>query len=319
MQPKISVIVPVYNVERYVVRCMNSILNQTYANIEVIAIDDGSTDDSGRILDELAKADDRLVVVHQKNAGLVMVREKGIELATGDYVGFVDGDDAVDADMYERLLNNLLEADADISHCGLAVCREHGAREPHYGTGKKMVQSSADALRDLLQGVIFEPSLCNKLYRRSLLADSCLDPSIQSNEDLLRNYVLFSRAKTIVYEDFCGYQYWNRQNSMSNDKHVVRRVQQIIRARKCIVDHANDDARPYAIQTWLSAVIHAVNSLTFDQSKEAVETCKACRAALWQNRDKIKLLIPRQQVAAWSIILSKHAHRGLYRIYQKRS
>ena len=268
MQPKITVIVPAYNVEQYISRCINSILGQSHRNLEVIAIDDGSTDRTGFMLDEIAKIDNRLTVVHQKNAGLVMVREKGIAMATGDFVGFVDGDDAVDPDMYERLLNNLLKTDSDISHCGLRVYWDDNTTELHYGTGTRLVQSSANALRDLLQGVIFDPSLCNKLYRRDLLSDSCLDLSIQSNEDLLRNFVLFSRAEKIVYEDFCGYQYWSRKNSMSNDAHAVHRALQIIRARKCIVDHAVAEVHLYAIQAWLSAVVNAVNTLTSSRGQK---------------------------------------------------
>lgn len=319
MQPKITIIVSAYNVEQYIDKCINSILKQTFSCLEIIAIDDGSSDATGDILDELAKKDGRLIVVHQANAGLVMVREKGIAMATGDFVGFVDGDDAVDSDMYERLLSNLLEADADISHCGLRVYWDDSTTELHYGTGKKMVQSSSDALRDLLQGEIFDSSLCNKLYRRELLSDSCLDLSIQSNEDLLRNFVLFSRAEKIVYEDFCGYQYWSRKNSMSNDAHVVRRALQIIRARKCIADHAAAEVHSYAIQAWLSAVVNAVNILTFVPGAEAEAACRECRAMLRANRSEIKLLIRRQQLAAWLIILSLRVHRSVYRIYRNRS
>lgn len=319
MQPKITVIVPAYNVEQYILRCINSILEQSHRNLEVIAIDDGSTDRTGLILDEIAKIDNRLTVVHQKNAGLVMVREKGIAMATGDFVGFVDGDDAVDPDMYERLLNNLLKTDSDISHCGLRVYWDDNTTELHYGTGKRMVQSSADALRDLLQGVIFDSSLCNKMYRRELLSDSCLDLSIQSNEDLLRNFVLFSRAEKIVFEDFCGYQYWSRKNSMSNDAHVVRRALQIIRVRKCIADHAVAEVHSYAIQAWLSAVVNAVNILTFVPGAEAEAACRECRAMLRANHSEIKLLIRRQQLAAWLIILSLRVHRSVYRIYRNRS
>lgn len=319
MRPKITIIVPSYNAEQYIERCIASILNQTFPNLEVIAIDDGSSDGTGAILDLLAQQDDRLRVVHQENAGLVMVREKGIALATGDYVGFVDCDDAVDPDFYERLLNNLLQANADISHCGLRVYWDDNTTELHYGTGRKMVQSSADALRDLLQGEIFDSSLCNKLYRRELLKDSCLDVSIQNNEDLLRNFVLFSRAKSIVYEDFCGYQYWSRRNSMSNDSRVINRMQQVIRARKCIADHAPDEVKPYAVQTWLCAVVNAVNTLTFLKEEAAAAVCKTCRDTLRSNRSRIKYLIRRQQLAAWLIILSPGIHRAVYRIYQKRS
>ena len=318
MQPKITVIVPAYNVEQYIERCITSIFNQTFGHLEILAIDDGSTDATGSLLDDLAKKDRRLTVIHQKNTGLVMVREKGIAMATGDYIGFVDGDDAIDPDMYKRLLGNLLATGADISHCGLRVYWDDHTIEPHYGTGNKMVQSPADALRDLLEGKIFDSSLCNKLYRRELLPNSCIDTSIQSNEDLLRNFVLFSRARSIVYEDFCGYQYWSRQNSMSNDSHVVRRAQQVIRARGCIVHHALDDAKPYAIQAWLSSVVNAVNLLIFVPGEDSAAACKACRDILRSNTGNIKLLIPRQQLAAYLIIFAPWLHKIVYKLYSGR-
>ena len=106
---------------------------------------------------------------------------------------------------------------------------------------------------------------------------------------------------------------------MSNDAHVVRRALQIIRARKCIADHAVAEVHSYAIQAWLSAVVNAVNILTFVPGAEAEAACRECRATLLANRSQIKLLIRRQQLAAWLIILSLRVHRGVYRIYRNRS
>lgn len=319
MHPTITVIVPAYNVEGYIERCIRSIFAQTCRHLEIIAIDDGSTDATGAILDSLAREDSRLQVVHQENAGLVAVRERGIALASGDYVGFVDGDDAVDPDFYGRLLDNLLETGADISHCGLRVYWDDGTTEDHYGTGQKLVHSTDEALTELLRGRIFESSLCNKLYRRDLLPDSCLDMTVQSNEDMLRNFVLFSRAKTAVYEDFCGYQYWSRKNSMSNDAHAVRRARQVIRARRCIADHAAPAVKQEALRAWLSSVVNAVNILTFLPGAEAAEACRECRDTLRANRGLVKYLIRRQQLAARLILVSLGLHRAVYRIYRKRS
>lgn len=318
MQPKITIIIPAYNVEQYIERCITSVLNQTFHFLEVIVIDDGSSDATGTILDELAKKDSRLVVIHQANAGLVMVREKGIALASGDYVGFVDGDDAVDPDMYERLLRNAIETEADISHCGLCVYWDEVTTEPHYGTGKKMVQSSAEALRDLLQGVIFDVSLCNKLYRRELLTESCLDVSVQSNEDLLRNFVLFSRAKSIVYEDFCGYQYWSRENSMSNDAKVVQRNRQVIKVRRIIAEHASEEIYPYAKRLLLSTYVGAINQNYHSSDPQMQALCKECRAELKKEKKNIPYLIRRQQIAAYLIMYAPWLHRWVYKIYDSR-
>ena len=115
---KISIIVPIYNIEKYLPRCLDSILAQTYKNLEVILVDDGSVDNSGMIADKYARNDQRINVIHQVNKGVSAARNAGLDLATGDYIGFVDGDDYIEKDMYERLLFNAIKYKADISHCG---------------------------------------------------------------------------------------------------------------------------------------------------------------------------------------------------------
>ena len=118
MDEKISVIVPVYNVEQYLERCVDSIINQTYKNLEIILVNDGSTDNSGKLCDELAKRDDRIRVIHKENGGLSDARNTGIEEAEADLIGFIDSDDYIDENMYELLIDNLRETNADLSMCG---------------------------------------------------------------------------------------------------------------------------------------------------------------------------------------------------------
>lgn len=316
MDNLISVIVPAYNIAPWLPRCLDSILAQTYKNLEVIVIDDGSTDETSQIIDEYAIKDSRIVAVHQKNAGLVSVREKGIELASGDWIGFVDGDDAIDPDMYERLLSNALKYHADISHCGVRFCFPDGREEQHYGTLKIKVQSNYDGLKDLLEGEFIEPGLWNKLYKSSLMADSCLDKTILNNEDLLRNFVLFGRAKKSVYEDFCGYQYYQREGSMSKDNSKILRIEShIIRARRLIVDHSTEDIYPFAMRTWLSSIVNAINTLTYSNEPEIKQYCQECREVLRKERSHLHYLIKRQQLAARLILFSPALHRMVYRIY----
>ena len=118
MDDLISVIVPVYNVEKYVKKCVDSIIAQTYRNLEIILVDDGSTDSSGRICDELASIDKRIIVIHKPNGGLSDARNAGISIARGKYLGFVDGDDLIHPQTYEILLTNALKCDAEISEGG---------------------------------------------------------------------------------------------------------------------------------------------------------------------------------------------------------
>ena len=219
---KISIIVPVYNLEAYIEATLNSIIRQTCRDLEIIVVDDGSSDGTPEILDRYASLYPAVKVVRQRNEGVSAARLTGVKHAAGEFVGFVDGDDLIDPDMYERLLANALKYNADISHCGYRLVKED-AVEFFYNTGEFFVQNRFDGLIELLEGVRIEPSLCNKLFRRRLFDDlpRQMDLTVKNNEDLLMNYYLFSEAEVSVYEDFCPYQYIARRSSAS--KHTVDR------------------------------------------------------------------------------------------------
>ena len=118
MEKTISVIVPIYNVEKYLDRCLKSIINQTYKNLEIILIDDGSPDNCGTICDEYAKKDNRIKVVHKDNGGLVKARNTGLDIATGEYISFIDPDDWIELNMYEEMIKIADETNTDIVRCG---------------------------------------------------------------------------------------------------------------------------------------------------------------------------------------------------------
>ena len=313
----ITVIVPAYNVEKYLSYCLDSVLEQSYKKLQVIVIDDGSTDTTPQIVDDYANKDKRIVAVHQRNSGLVEVRNRGIQLAIGKYITFVDSDDVIQCNMYEKLLSNAIKYNADISHCGMMFRFADGYDEPHYATDKIVVQDHFTGLKDLLEGKFIEPSLCNKLYKASILKDSCLDNEILNNEDLLRNFVAFNRAQKSVYEDFCGYLYYQRDGSMSkNKKRIVEINRQISKARKIIVERCDKEIYPYAMQTWLSSLINGVNALAWSDDADAKRYCKECRAILKKEVKRFGFLIKRQQLAAWLIVISPVLHKMVYRIYK---
>ena len=116
---KISIIVPVYNVEKYLKTCLDSIINQTYQNLEIILVDDGSTDNSGEICEEYRKTDSRIILIHKENEGLSMARNFGLDIASGDYISFVDSDDFIARNMMEALYNRLLETQSDMAICSI--------------------------------------------------------------------------------------------------------------------------------------------------------------------------------------------------------
>lgn len=312
----ISVIIPAYNIEKWIGRCIESVCGQTYRELEIIVVDDGSTDDTGKVIDSYAERDPRIKAIHKENGGLVETRETGIAIATGDYVGFVDGDDAVMPDMYERLLANALKYDADISHCGMCFCFSDGREELHYGTGTIRVSDNAEGQKMLLEGKTVEPSLCNKLYKREILADSCLDKSIVNNEDLLRNFVLFKRAYKSVFEDICGYRYIQRDGSMSNDRcRLAECYKHIMKARKIIVNNASEDIKPYAMASYFACVINFARSSYGDRDPESAKYGDMCREILKENRLEWHCMTFSQRLTAWLIVYVPWLYNVIFKAY----
>ena len=220
MNDKISIIVPAYNIQNYLRSTLDSVLAQTYENLEVIVVDDGSTDNTGKILDGYAARDSRIKAVHKENGGVTSARLRGVEEASGDYIGFVDGDDYIEPQMYTRLMENAKEFNADISHCGYQMVFPSGRIDYYYNTGRFVHQEGKQGCTDLLSGRFVEPGLVNKLYRRELFAglDSWMDKRIKINEDLLMNFYLFRQAKKSVFEDICPYHYVLRHGSATTSQ-----------------------------------------------------------------------------------------------------
>lgn len=213
----ISIIVPVYNVEAYLDRCMESILKQTYKRLEIILVDDGSTDSSGEKCDAYAKQDSRIKVIHKKNGGLSDARNAGLALATGDYIGYVDSDDWIEPDMYQSLYDACAEHDAE-----LAVCRyfgEYQDRTEAGGTGKIVPLSRDELLKIYISGndeyVIYN-SVWSKLFKRELVAD-LIFPKGRNSEDIMYTTRAFCRLGRAAYIDRCLYHYvLDREGSIMN-------------------------------------------------------------------------------------------------------
>lgn len=224
MRPLISVIIPAYNIENYIERCLKSVCEQTYTNLEIIVIDDGSKDRTREIIDKIAQEDSRIIPIHKENAGVSAARNTGLDKATGDYIGFVDGDDVIEKDMYEFLLENAVKYDADISHCGYQMVFPSRI-DYYYNTGEVRIQDNYQGVFDLVKADKIEPGIWNKLYRRELLCNIYLDESIRINEDFLFNYYVFRRSNKAVYEDSVKYSYMIRANSASTsslNEHKLR-------------------------------------------------------------------------------------------------
>lgn len=223
--PKITVIVPIYNVEPYLERCVNSILNQSYQNLEIILVDDGSPDNCGAICDEFAKKDDRIVVIHQKNKGLSGARNTGLENATGDYIGFVDSDDWIDEEMYGEMMDAMLQNDVNLVECDFIFRTEYGEKEPEEGTLEH--QTKLQALQRILRRRQF--SVCKRLYEKSLL-DGLKFPEGKISEDVYFTSYVFKRVDKIVYLSNHFYNYYRASESITRGPYNPKNLKQSIEA-----------------------------------------------------------------------------------------
>ena len=218
-KPLISVIVPVYNVESYLERCLKSVISQTYSCLEIILIDDGSTDCSGEICDRYQKKDNRISVIHKKNGGLSSARNVGISLASGDYVGFVDSDDWILPEMYEKLLKIIQKKDCDISVCGIMRINsdQEIITQPYYITEK--VYSGRDFQKKILKLGTQDSNqyAVNKLYKKSV-AKTITYPEGLTDEDVEGTFCAMLTAKTVVETNWIGYLYYVNPQSITRQK-----------------------------------------------------------------------------------------------------
>ena len=215
--PSISIIVPVYNVEKYLKKCIDSILNQSFQNFELILVDDGSTDSSGEICNEYALKDRRVLVIHKENGGLSSARNEGIKASSAEYVGFVDSDDYISFSMYEFLYNNLIENNADISICGLYNCYENNVY-PQYSKKEFYLLNNEQALKMALEGKIFSVHAVNKLYRKSLFED-VLFPINKLSEDAFTIPKLLLKSRRVVVNTVPLYFYVHRSGTITTSSY----------------------------------------------------------------------------------------------------
>ncbi len=207
----ISVIVAAYNVEAYIKKCILSILNQTFKNLEVIVVNDGSTDATLEIVEALVQKDNRIKLINKVNGGLSSARNTGLEVATGDYVGFIDGDDYISENMYKILMQLMIDYEADLSVCG--VVYEYENRSVFTNSNTVKVYDSLQALALLIESREFEDIAVNKLYKRSLFEGICY-PVGKIYEDVFTTYRLFDKCHKIVMIDSPEYFYVQRNGSI---------------------------------------------------------------------------------------------------------
>ncbi len=218
----ISVIVPVYNVEQYLDQCVQSIVNQTYKNLEIILVDDGSPDNCPAMCDAWAQKDSRIKVIHKENGGLSDARNAGLAIAAGDYIGFVDSDDYIESTMYEELMTHLTDTGSDIAACGVQMVWEDGktAMLTRHGS---TVLDNAQAMEAIIAESWLKQPVWYKLYKRSTV-EGILFEKGKCHEDVFWSYQPIARAKRICVFDDPLYFYRQRGGSIMGEGFSVKRL-----------------------------------------------------------------------------------------------
>lgn len=221
MSQKISIIIPIYNVEHYLKRCLDSVINQNYDDLQIILVDDGSTDGSGLICDEYCKKDSRIQVVHKENGGLSDARNVGLNIAFGDYIMFIDSDDYVSKDFCSCSISDANKTGADIVIFGYTNVYEDYTIESCILKENEKVYSFEDALL-MLQNGTMSSFAWNKLYKSSLFKNGIRYPKGKVYEDVGTTYLLFANAKKIFWSSANLYYYQRRNDSITGKKFNVK-------------------------------------------------------------------------------------------------
>ena len=279
MEPKISVIVPVYKAEAYLTQCIESIRNQTYQNLEIILVDDGSPDRCGAMCDDFAAQDPRIRVIHKENGGQSSARNAALSVATGEYIGFVDSDDWIEPHMYQTLYDRLVEHDAQISVCGGQLEFPDGSISyfnPHYPKDKDLqLFDTLGALENVIGNQQLTNSLCDKLYHRSILEGLRMSEG-KIYEDMELVPQCLEKAQRVVYHPEPYYHYRQTGSSTIRGEFTPGRFAEADVALKIARDYEKryPTLYPRAMAYYISV------SLTIIHRSRKAKSCQALRRSL---------------------------------------
>lgn len=223
----ISIIIPVYNTKKFINRCIHSVIAQTYSNLQIIIVDDGSNDGSGEVCDSYKQLDDRIIVVHKENGGAGDARNAGLKVANGKYIGFVDSDDYIAADMYESLYSAIKSYQVVIACCGRIDVYKGNAKIKRFVLKEEVCYNHIDALKSLFLYESMDFSPCDKLFDAGLF-NKLKFPKGRTSEDIPVIYRLYSRAGNVVHIGSAKYYYCHRQESTTGKDFFFRRIDYVL-------------------------------------------------------------------------------------------
>lgn len=246
----ISVIVPIYNVEYYIERCLKSVINQTYKNLDIILIDDGSTDNSGKICDLWKEKDQRIRVYHTENYGVSHARNEGLKHIRGHFVSFIDADDWIDTDMFEKLINKMVENHSEVGACGYKL-EYNGFTEINLKRTKCCTFSREDATQLIFSyennriPKVISWELWDKIFSRNVIQNLRFDESIHVGEDMLFSWQALKHSRNIAYIPLYAYHYFMRPQSAMHQVVSIKSLS-VLKAVRIILQDTNDES--YSIQ-----------------------------------------------------------------------
>lgn len=310
----ISVIVPVYNVEEYLERCFDSIIEQTYSNIEIILVNDGSLDNSGILCDKLKQRDERVKVIHKTNGGLSDARNVGLENASGEYVIFVDSDDLISIDMVSYLYSLIDRNKADIGICDLAHCYLNGA-VPYKAATDEKIYSAKQAITEMLLQRSFLVSACAKIFPKRFF-DYIKFPVGMLYEDVAIMPLLFEKADKIAYGDACLYGYMHRENSITTKKFNHKDLDIIEIANMIQQRYVNDIVvKDAALAYWVNANLRIY--LNAPHNEEYENVIDECSKVISKNAIKCILNIKTRRKLKCSLLLFLFSKKMLFKVYSR--
>lgn len=317
--PKISVIVPVYDCEKYIKKCVDSILNQTFKDLEIILIDDGSTDKSGKICDELKLKDGRIKVIHQENKGVSSARNEGLKIANGEYISFVDGDDYLSEDMYEFLYDNLKKSGADISVCGIVNCflKADGSekRVRQFSFNGSGLLSGKEAMSEALKSRIFSVNPVNKLFSANIFKGEKF-PEGKTSEDAFLVPKILLKAKKVFYSSETKYYYVRHESSITtsdfahNDWYVVEAYKNHFE----FIKENYPELIKEAEFRYIWAYIYVLDKIIVSRSK--VKHSDYLRALNFVRKSALKIFLNpyfslKRKVAVFVLLINKEIYKKL--------
>lgn len=314
----ISVVVPVYNVEKYITKCVDSIIDQTYTNLEIILVDDGSPDKCGEICDKYAKTDKRIKVIHKKNGGLSDARNAGIVNSKGKYITFIDSDDYIDSNYVELLYKTIIENDADISIASHRVL--YNKKQIDKSTNKEFCTNSEEILEKILYDDGVDLSSWGKLYKIELFNDIKF-PVGRVYEDSATTYKLVDLSEKIAVCSKAVYNYVIRNNSISNNSFTKKKLDLIISTKEMtdFVKKKYPDLEKAANRRLMYSYLSTLSQLAMSKKKFPNQQ-KEIMAYIKNNRFNIlkdKKVPKRDKVAIITTIFGFKAYQFVWDVYRK--